>query len=320
MLKITPLSYLKYRLKYRYAPLLKLTKPVDISLELAASCQLACNYCYWNKPKELPFKPGTMSWDTAQLIIADAASIGVNSIKFNFRGESTLNPNFAKITSFAKIHAQGSTFIDRLTNSNFMFKNDREDIFLGLCNQTKVKVSFDSFNKEVLEKQRNKANYELILANIDKFYNYPQRKDTELVIQAVRTKLNKDEDIYGEAKKRWPSATISIRDMVGGRVDKDLSQLEDKKRDFSNRQSCLQAHNRIIFDWQGNAQVCCPDTASKLQIGNIHDESIYQIFNSKKAKAIRKALLDKTAFDKIDACKNCSSHESFKGYKHPWGS
>lgn len=313
------LNYLLYRLKYRYAQHLNLGKPVDISIELASYCNQRCSYCFHADQENLPFKTGFMSYDTAMLIIADAADLGVNSLKFNHKGESTLNPNFARITKLAKDHASGSTFIDRITNSNFKFSNNNEDIFKGLCNQTKVKVSFDSFIKEVLETQRKGANYDLILKNIDKFYNYPDRKNTELVIQAVRTQLNKDEDIYSEAKKRWPSATISIRDMVGGRVEKDLTNLEVKERDFDNRQACIQAYARLVFDWQGNAQVCCVDLAGKLNIGNIHDHSIHQIFNSEKAKKIRKALKDKSAFNS-NPCKTCSSHESFKNYKHPWGS
>lgn len=313
------LNYILYRLKYRYARELNLSKPVDISLELAAACQLACNYCYWSKPKDIPFKPGFMDYTTAMLILSDAADLGVNSIKLNFRGESTLNPRFKDIAKFVKDHAKGSTFIDRITNSNFMFNPNREDIFEGLCNQTKVKVSFDSFIPEVLEKQRIKSDHTRIMKNIDIFYHHKDRKNTELVIQAVRTNLNKDEDIEHQAKLRWPEAEISIRDMVAGRVDKDLSELENKKRDDSERQSCLQFHNRLIFDWQGNAQGCCPDTASKLQLGNIHDKSIYEIFNSEKAKKIRTALLNKSAFN-MNPCKTCSSHESYKNYKHPWGS
>jgi radical SAM protein with 4Fe4S-binding SPASM domain len=316
---IKSLNYLLYRLKYRYARELQLTKPVDVSLELAAACQLACVFCYWNKPKEIPFKPGMMTWETAELILADAASIGVNSVKLNFRGESTLNPIFSRAAKFAKDHSNGSTFIDRLTNSNFMFNPNSEDIFEGLCNQTKVKVSFDSFIPEVLEKQRIKSNYDRIKKNIDIFYNHPLRKNTELVIQAVRTQLNKDEDIYGQSKKLWPEATISIREVVSGRVNNDIEKLENKKRDFNKRQPCIQASARLIFDWQGVAQVCCPDTGSKLQIGSIHDKSIYEIFNSKKAKEIREAHKNGKAFD-LEPCKSCSSHESFSGYKHPWNS
>lgn len=316
---LKPLNYYLYRLKYRYANHLNLNKPVDVSLELAASCQLACRYCYWDKPKELPFKPGIMKYNTAELIIADAASIGVNSIKFNYRGEATLNPDFSKILLFAKSESTKSIFIDRILNSNFMFNSDREDIFNAMNTLTKVKVSFDSFIPEVMEHQRNKSIHSKIMKNIDIFYHHKNRKNTELVIQAVRTNLNKNEDIEKQAKDRWPDAVISIRDMVSGRVDKDLSEFENKKRDDSDRQSCLQFHNRLIFDWQGNAQGCCPDIKSKLQLGNIHEKSIYEIFNSDKAKKIRKSLKDKSAFN-LEPCKSCSSYESYKGYSHPWKS
>lgn len=316
---IKPLQKVIYRLKYRYAPQLKLDRPVDVSLELASACNQRCGYCYHADQKTLPFTKGIMEYRTAQLIIVDAASLGVNSLKFNFRGESTLNPRFKDITQFAKDHAQGSTFIDRITNSNFKFDTAREDIFEGLCNQTKVKVSFDSFSADVMHAQRAGSIHSLALKNIDHFYNHPKRKNTELIVQAVRTKLNKDEDIVGEAKKRWPEAGVSVRDMVGGRVNADLQALEYRERDFSNRQSCLQAHNRLIFDWKGNAQACCPDTGSKIQFGNIYDKTVYQIFNSENAKALRISLLNKSAFAS-SPCNTCSSFESFKGYKHPWGS
>lgn len=313
------LQYVLYRLKYIYARELKLQKPVDVSLELSSSCSMSCFYCYHNDQENLPFKKGMMDFKTAQLIILDAANIGVNSIKFNWKGESTLNPRFKEITSLAKSLAKGSTFIDRLTNSNFKFLSTKSDIFEGLCNQTKVKISFDSFIPEVMEKQREGAIHSLIMKNIDIFYNHPNRKDTEIVIQAVRTNLNKDEDLEGQVKRRWPTATLSVRDMVTGRVNNDLKSLENKKRDASERNSCLQAHNRLVFNWAGNAMMCCVDIGEKLNIGNIHEKSIYEIFNSDKALNIRKSLKDKSAFE-FDPCKTCSSFESYKNYKAPWSS
>jgi radical SAM protein with 4Fe4S-binding SPASM domain len=313
------LSYFLYRFKYRFAKELRLTRPVDISLELSSRCNQRCGYCYHSDQANLPFSLGFMTYETAALIIADAALLGVNSLKFNFRGEGTLNPDFSRILNLAKDHAKDSTFIDRILNSNFKFSNDNEELFEALCTLTKVKISFDSFNADVMHAQRAGSVHSLALKNIDKFYNHPNRKNTKIVIQAVRTKLNKDEDIYGMAKARWPDCEVSIRDAVSGRVNKDVSSFVDRKRDFSNRQSCIQAFARIIFAWNGNAQMCCPDTGSNLVIGNIHDKPIYEIFNSVKAKNIRKSLRDKTAFS-MSPCNNCSSYESFKGYSHPWGS
>lgn len=312
------LRYSFYRYKYNNAKLLNLNKPVDVSLELAASCNQRCGYCYHSDQKKLPFKTGVMPLNIAQLIIIDAASLGVNSLKFNYRGESTLNPHFKEITEFAKDHADRSTFIDRITNSNFKFNSSRDDIFEGLSNQTKVKVSFDSFVPEVMEKQRAGSNHSLAMKNIDLFYNHTLRikSETKIVIQAVRTLLNKDEDIEYQVKKRWPEAMVSVRDMVGGRVDSDLSGLENRKRDLSERQSCIQAHARLIFDHDGNAQTCCPDVSSKINLGNIKERTIYQLWNSNKAKKIRQSLLDKSAFS-FDPCKTCSSFESYKNYKAP---
>ncbi len=278
---------------------------------------MKCEYCYHSDDKNLPFVKGVMSRETGERIIMQSARLGVHSLKMNFRGESTINPNFLHFTALAKKYARGSTFIDRLTNSNFKFATTREDIFEGLCNQTKVKVSFDSFRPEVFEVQRAKGIHALTMGNIDRFYNHEKRRDTELVIQAVRTKLNKDEDLEGQTKRRWPDATLSVRDMVEGRVDKDLSQYKDRERDFENRQSCLQAWVRLIADWQGNFQACCPDIGSKIQLGNIHDKNLYEIFNSDKAKQLRQDLKSKKAFNS-EPCRSCSSFESYKGFKPSW--
>jgi radical SAM protein with 4Fe4S-binding SPASM domain len=306
------LRYAKYRYKYLNAPKLNLDRPVDVSLELSSYCTNKCGYCY-HSASVLPFKKGFMPLEMAKSVIDQASELGVNSLKWNYRGEATMNKNFREITAYAKSLASGSTFIDRIINSNFNFRNDNGDVFQGLLNQTKVKVSFDSFRKDIFEKQRKGSRFEETIANIKKLHDWPNRK-TKLVIQSVRTKLNQDEDLEYEIKSRFPDAAVSIRDVVGGRVDKDLSDVVVKTRDLDNRKSCIQAHARIIVNWDGNVTVCCPDIASKLVIGNVKESSVYDIWNSDKAKEIRKSLLDKSAFTK-EPCKSCPSYESYFGFK-----
>lgn len=309
-----------YRFKYVNGPKLPLSAPVDVSLELASACNMSCAYCYHGDKANLPFEMGLMSRATIEKILYSAAEAGVHSLKFNYRGESTLNKNFLFATSLAKSLARGSTFIDRITNSNFKFATDRDDIFQGLQNQTKVKVSYDSFTKSIFEHQRKGGDHDLTTANIDRFYRrffMPERQ--ELVIQAVRTTANQFEPIAELAAERWPEAKISIRDMVAGRTEKDVSALENKARDDSERQSCIQAHVRLMFDWTGKAGVCCPDIGNKLRVGDIYRQSVREIFNSVEARSIRRSLKDGSAFEKAP-CKGCSSFESFKGFKPNWNS
>jgi radical SAM protein with 4Fe4S-binding SPASM domain len=315
---LNKLNYFLYRYEYINGQKLKLTRPVDVSLELAGVCNQKCVYCYWADAKNIPFKPGMMKLETATKILDQAADLGVYSLKFNWRGESTMNPHFLAVTTYAKSLSDSQTFIDRVTNSNFKFDSNRDDIFEGLCNQTKVKVSFDSFRKEIFEAQRVGGIFEKALLNVDIFYNHPLRKDTELVLQAVRTKQNADEDIEGYVKKRWPGATVSIREVVEGRVNKDISKIVNKDRG-QDRIPCKQAFVRIIFTHDGKASPCCPSISDKLFIGDIEKQSLFEIFNSHEAMQLRDDLKSGKAFEN-DPCKTCSSFESYKGYKAPWRS
>lgn len=314
------MNYQKYRESYINARHLNHEYPIDVSLELSSYCNMRCSYCYHSDQDSLPFTVSHMSPVIAKKILFQAFLMRVPSVKMNWKGESTLNPDFHSILKYAKdLNSKDKdAFMDRLTNSNFKFKNDNDAIFEALSFQTKVKISYDSFRKEVFETQRARGNHDLTTANIDKFYNWPGRT-TQMVIQAVRTQLNKDEDIAHEASKRWPDAKISIRDMVAGRVDKDLSGLENRVRDDSERQSCIQAHARVIFNKDGKAFPCCPDVEEKLCIGDINKNNLYEIFNSASAKLLRNQLKSGKAFER-EPCKSCSSFETFRGYVPSWDS
>lgn len=316
------INYLLYRLKYRYGEKLPLSVPVDVSLELSSSCDMKCEYCYHSDQANLPFKKGLMNKDLAKRVILESAELGVHSLKFNFRGEGTINPHYREITEFAKGFARAGVFIDRLANSNFRFHpRRRDDIFHGLAALTKVKVSYDSFLPEVFEKQRAGGIHALTTENIDLFYNHPARikSGTRLVIQAVRTKLNADEDIAGQARARWPDAGISIRDMVEGRVEKNLDDFTARHRDAEHRQPCKQAFVRLMVHWDGRVAPCCPAIKNDLLIGDVKTQSVREIFNGELARQIRKDLKSGKAFE-LDPCKSCSSFESYKGYKANWDS
>lgn len=316
------LHFFTYRFKYLHGRFLNLKVPVDVSLELSSTCNMACNYCYHSDPTKLPFERGMMKRDLAMKILKECAELGVHSLKFNFRGEGTLNPHYREITQYAASLARGSVFIDRLANSNFkIHPMKRDDVFLGLASLTKVKVSYDSFNKEVFEHQRAKGDHDLTTENIDLFYNHPARikNETQLVIQAVRTRLNKDEDIAGNAKKRWPEAEISIRDVVEGRVEKNLDEYTNKKRDSDNRLPCKQAFVRLIVHHDGRVGPCCPAIKNDLLVGDANAQTIREVFNSEIAKQLRRDLKSGKAFES-NPCKGCSSFESYKGYKAKWQS
>jgi len=306
------LKYLACRFNYKFGRHLNLKKPVDVTLELSSFCNQQCQYCYHaeNKP---PFTKGLMSEQTAFAILDQAAKLGVPSIKLNWRGESHLNPNFESITK----HAKKLGFIDRISNSNFNFSPSREDIFRAFCNQTTVKISFDSFNTDVFLAQRKGADVDRILENIDKFYHYRGRKN-KIIIQMVRTEANKDENFEKNVKTLWPDALVSVRNVVPNRVVGG-DAFSGRSLEAEERQPCYQAYARLIFDYAGNATCCCPDIKNEFNFGNINRESLLEIWNDENLLKLREMLRNRMAFN-ISPCSTCSSLESYKGYKHNWNS
>jgi hypothetical protein len=256
-----------------------------------------------------------MAASTAIKILSQARNLGVPSIKLNWRGESTLNPNFEAITLYAK----SLGFTDRISNSNFNFDTNNEEIFRAFCNQTTVKISFDSFMSDVFLAQRQGANHQRILDNIDKFYHYRGR-DNKIIIQMVRTEANKNENFKDITNKLWPDAYLSIRDVVpnrvGGGSDYTGLVLADKKR-----LPCYQAYARLIFAHDGQATPCCPDIETGLLSTrhNINIMTLKEIWNSYALHSLRRGLKTGSAFEN-PICKNCSSLESYEGYKHNWNS
>jgi radical SAM protein with 4Fe4S-binding SPASM domain len=319
------MKYIKnliYRFKYNNGQHLKLEVPVDITMELSSHCNLRCGYCYHADQEKLPFNKGFMNYDTAISIIDQAADLGVHSLKFNWRGESSLHPNFYKIVKRAR---DKGTFTELLTNTNFNFKGKGFIKKLEAYSlMDKVKISIDSLNESVYETQRARGDFENIVHNIDDFFRLIENRNrkTKVVLQAVRTNLNRNENLRDDFLKRWPKAEVSIRECVDGRVDDN--KFSNNSRDNSERKPCKQAFARLIISHDGKVYPCCPafDDNENGQIygGNVNKHSIYDIWNSYLFKKLRTDLKSLRAFKNRPICKNCSSFETFKNNKSIWGS
>ena len=57
--------------------------------------------------------------------------------------------------------------------------------------------------------------------------------------------------------------------------------------------------------YNGDVIMCCNDYTKKIILGNVKDESIKEIWNSKKYQSIREFVFDKD-FEKITACSTCT--------------
>ena len=64
--------------------------------------------------------------------------------------------------------------------------------------------------------------------------------------------------------------------------------------------ACLRMFNELIFDFYGNARICCMDWRGEAPIGNLHDEPLHVILE--RFRAIRRAARRQPMGPDVPAC------------------
>ncbi len=80
-------------------------------------------------------------------------------------------------------------------------------------------------------------------------------------------------------------------------------ELESKRKPVKHRGCDLILRQMVVLP-DGNVTVCCNDLNGKGIIGNIMDNSLWEIYNSESRKRYLK-LLDQGRKDELELCKNC---------------
>jgi len=104
-------SYDEYRNAWKDAYKNDPPIPLNVDIELASVCNLKCPMCFygeaeWNNEMMKPSFDGKpkkrlMPSEMARSIIDQCAELGVPALKFNWRGESTIHPEYSDILKYA---------------------------------------------------------------------------------------------------------------------------------------------------------------------------------------------------------------------------
>ncbi|MCT4605054.1 MAG: radical SAM protein [Marinisporobacter sp.] len=296
-------KYKEYRKKWSENPKSFLLEdaPLHLDIEPTNACNLKCPMCprtilVNDDEKKGNFKVGMMSMDTFKKIIDEAVAIGVYSIKLNWLGEPLVHPQIVEMVRYAK--EQG--IVDVMFNTNAVTLTEdlsRDLIEAGL---DKIFFSFDSPYKEKYEEIRVGASYEESLNNIKrivKLRNELGKTSPITRISMVLMEDNKDEyEAFVHLFKDSVDAVsyVEYRTPIG----------EEKEIDTSIDFACSQLWQRMFISWDGDVIVCCVDSERGYVPGNIHKDSIQNIWKNEKYMNIRNKHQNGEWY-KINICKKC---------------
>ncbi len=69
--------------------------------------------------------------------------------------------------------------------------------------------------------------------------------------------------------------------------------------------SCLRPSSQLVINWKVYILLCCNDYYAKYIFGNINDQTILGIWNSKKFKDVREMLQKNNSRQRFEICKGC---------------
>ena len=286
--------------------------PLCIDLELASLCGLRCPMCYWGESKfqkdmqalDYDNKPmkRLMPTDLAFRMIDEASSLGVPSMKFHGRGDGIHHKDYSKILLYARAK---NNFAELLINTH---GNATLDKIPGLMAADKVMISLDSMNASTYLKMRAGGNFCCVIATIQELL---KRGHKNVWVRRVITDLNRNENFVEACKKEFGKGVhVSEHFAFNKRNSDRKSAVHHEDENEWQRTYCAYPSVRLMVTASGLVLPCCVDWRQEMVVGNVHQQSLEDIWNGEKLKNLR-AELRGNEF-KSNICKNCTSFQSYQ--------
>ncbi len=290
-------------------------KPFSISFEPTTTCNLQCPECpsglrVFSRPT------GNLNKEFFQKTIDEIYRELIYLI-FYFQGEPYINPDFLDMVKYA---AGKKLYTITSTNGHFLNdENAKKTVESGL---DRLIISLDGTTQEVYESYRRGGNLEKVLEgtrNIVKWKKALKSSKPIVFFQFLVVKPNEHqiEDIKSLAGEMGVDGvlfkTAQIYNYKTGNpliptIDKYSRYRKNADGTYSIKNklanSCWKMWHSNVITWDGRVVPCCFDKDAKYVMGELNENSFYDIWDNDNYAAFRNAI--SKGRDKIDMCKNCT--------------
>lgn len=274
--------------------------PPSLQMEPTNICNLNCISC----PRDrMTRKKGLMDFSLFKKIIDDAAQIKVKRIHFYLHGEPAIHPQLVEMINYIKKKGIGIN----LTTNGELFNEIKIRALLeaGINSSDYITFSILGFRKEVHENVMKGVSHEKVLRNIITLMK--MRKKLQIngpVIQTVFYTMpenEKDKEVFYEY---WRNKVDHVK--VVRKISKSFSDFGRQRLDKIpvRENTCKNIWERMTIYWNGDVVLCCEDVGGETIAGNMKDQSIKEIWNSKKLKGLR-SLHQNGKIRSIPLCARC---------------
>lgn len=309
-----PSEYWEYRRKWEQWPKNHIVGsfPIHLDIEATNACNLKCVMC----PRSEMVKAGTLwkvqniDFDMYKRVIDEGVQNGLCSVKYNYIGEPLLNPRLVEMIEYAK----QARVLDVMFNTNATLLDVELSHRLIASGLDKLFFSFDSPYRDDYNRIRAGADYDAVLDNIRRFVEI--REEMGLVKPFTRASMVYMKDNEGQ----WEDFRQLFEPIVdavayvdyfdhGPQNNPERTIVPIKPKE--DRFCCPQLWQRMFIHPDGVVTVCCMDSLRTLQIGNIFEQSVKEIWLSGKYQELRE-LHASGRRNEIPMCARCPLTRDYK--------
>lgn len=261
-------------------------------LELTAKCNLECSHCYTESSPRLSLSNG-MNLNDWIKVLEESSEKGCKTLQL-IGGEPLLHPEIDKIIGYA--NSLDFKTIEVFTNATFI-NNGHLDLFKKF--NVKVATSFYSYNPEIHDTITNvKNSFQKTVQGIIKII------DNGIKIRASIIEMSDNKG--GIDKTKLFLQTLGITDI---QVDRERSvgrgNKTDKKITDNIGDVCGNCwKGRLCVTSNGDVYPCI--MSRSVQIGNILENDLNSLINSRELQKFRKDVKDKFTSGIVTVANNCS--------------
>ena len=294
--------------------------PLCVDLETAASCDLACPFCF---RQSIATPDKLMREDVAYRILDQCAELGVPSVKLNWRGEPLLNPKLPAIVAYAKRVG----ILETIINTDAVTLTAEKASALIEAGLDLMIYSFDGGTKATYERMRpgrfHENRFEDVYENIRRFAAIRRELGAMLPRTQIQMVLTADtypeqdeffklfddcvDDVSVKAYTERGGAVADLDEAARARIQGFLDEhgmppstpywrnREGRLMVSMGRLPCEQIYQRLMVSYSGSVSMCCYDWGNEHPVGYV-DAQAYEegmkpyLVTIEKAKAKAKGF------------------------------
>lgn len=280
--------------------------PKNALIELTNACNHACVFC--QNPK-MNRKIGKLPLDVFTNFIKSSTKYGLEEVGLYSTGEPFMVKNLDEYVSVSKRCGIKRVYI----STNGALASLDKVMKCHLAGLDSIKFSINAARKESYKIVHGYDEFEKVIKNVEDIYNYKKLKklDLQMLATFVYTNITEDEVVYFKKKfgHMFESIYFSKADNQGGgnvSTSKKVTNetISDEADITKYKIPCEMLWNRLHLTCEGNLSACCVDYENDLIYSqNVGNKDIYQEFNNKIVKNLRKKHLENDVKNLI--CYNC---------------